>query len=136
MSIPIRNIWWLMLYASDLGDAQNKSLKGKEDLPEEIPDLIAKILIKTVEKRLKRQLTYSFETKDEVLNNLVGLDKLTKFINNIRYKIIHNNLKSISPFAVSIIMEFYSEKISKEKIISYKEENIEQELVNEAYKID
>ena len=33
-------------------------------------------------------------------------------------------------------MEFYSEKISKEKIISYKEENIEQELVNEAYKID
>ena len=37
-----------MLYASDLGDAQNKSLKGKEDLPEEIPDLIAKILIKTV----------------------------------------------------------------------------------------
>ena len=33
-------------------------------------------------------------------------------------------------------MEFYSEKISKEKIIFYKEENIEQELVNEAYKID
>ena len=31
MSIPIRNIWWLMLYASDLRDAQNKSLKGKED---------------------------------------------------------------------------------------------------------
>ena len=71
-----------------------------------------------------------------MLKNLVGLDKLTKFINNIKYKIIHNNLKSISPFAVSIIMEFYSEKISKEKVISYKEENIEQELVNEAYKID
>ena len=33
-------------------------------------------------------------------------------------------------------MEFYSEKISKEKIISYQEENIEQALINEAYKID
>ena len=80
MSIPIRNIWWLMLYASDLGDAQNKSLKGKEDLPEEIPDLIAKILIKTVEKRLKRQLTYSFETKDEVLSRVRGrINHLTTY---------------------------------------------------------
>ena len=57
MSIPIRNVWWLMLYASDLGDSQNKALKGREDLPEDIPELIGKILIKTVEKRLKRQLT-------------------------------------------------------------------------------
>ena len=69
-----------MLYASDLGDAQNKSLKGKEDLPEEIPDLIAKILIKTVEKRLKRQLTYSFETKDEVLSRVRGrINHLTTY---------------------------------------------------------
>tara|TARA_B100001989_G_scaffold28362_2_gene16943 strand:+ start:5105 stop:7546 length:2442 start_codon:yes stop_codon:yes gene_type:complete len=93
------------------------------------------IIYDVLEKYEKNHILIKI-TKDEVLNNLVGLDKLTKFINNIRYKIIHNNLKSISPFAVSIIMEFYSEKISKEKIISYKEENIEQELVNEAYKID
>ena len=80
MSIPIRNIWWLMLYASDLGDAQNKSLKGKEDLPEEIPDLIGKVLVKTVEKRLKRQLTYSFETKDEVLSRVRGrINHLTTY---------------------------------------------------------
>ena len=72
MSIPIRNIWWLMLYASDLGEAQNKALKGREDLPEDIPDLIGQILIKTVEKRLKRQLTYSFETKDEILSRVRG----------------------------------------------------------------
>ena len=72
MSIPIRYIWWLMLYASDLGEAQNKALKGREDLPEDIPDLIGQILIKTVEKRLKRQLTYSFETKDEILNRVRG----------------------------------------------------------------
>ena len=29
-------------------------------------------------------------------------------------------------------MEFYTEKIAKDKIIDYEEENIEQELVNEA----
>ena len=69
-----------MLYASDLGDAQNKSLKGKEDLPEEIPDLIGKVLVKTVEKRLKRQLTYSFETKDEVLSRVRGrINHLTTY---------------------------------------------------------
>ncbi len=115
MSIPIRNIWWLMLYASDLGDAQNKSLKGKEDLPEEIPDLIAKILVKTVEKRLKRQLTYSFETKDEVLSRVRGrINHLTTYrkqllakgkvsctfnelsINNIRNRYVRAALDGIS----------------------------------------
>ena len=34
------------------------------------------------------------------------------------------------------LIEFYSEKISKEKIISYKESNIENTLVREAYNID
>ena len=115
MSIPIRNIWWLMLYASDLGDAQNKSLKGKEELPEEIPDLIGKILVKTVEKRLKRQLTFSFETKDEVLNRVRGrINHLTTYrkqllakgkvsctfnelsINNIRNRYVRAALDGIS----------------------------------------
>jgi hypothetical protein len=33
MSIPVRNIWWLMLYASDLGQAAAPSLLAAEDLP-------------------------------------------------------------------------------------------------------
>ena len=72
MKIPIKNIWWLMLYASDLGDAKNKSLLSIEDLPEEIPDLIGEILSKTVENRLRRQLTYSFKEKKAVLNRVRG----------------------------------------------------------------
>ena len=67
MQIPIQNIWWMMLYASDLGEPKNKSLLSIEDLPEDIPDLIGEILSKTVENRLRRQLTYSFEEKN-VLN--------------------------------------------------------------------
>ena len=112
----------------------DKNLPGKTKSHKQA-NFSSDIIYDVLEKYEKNHILIKI-TKDEVLNNLVGLDKLTKFINNIRYKIIHNNLKSISPFAVSIIMEFYSEKISKEKIIFYKEENIEQELVNEAYKID
>ena len=47
MKIPIKNIWWLMLYASDLGEPKNNSLLSSEDLPEDIPDLIGEILSKT-----------------------------------------------------------------------------------------
>ena len=37
-------------------------------------------MIKTVEKRLKRQLTYSFETKDEVLSRVRGrINHLTTY---------------------------------------------------------
>ena len=72
MQIPIQNIWWMMLYASDLGEAKNKSLLSIEDLPEDIPDLIGEILSKTVENRLRRQLTFSFQEKKEILNRVRG----------------------------------------------------------------
>ena len=75
-------------------------------------------------------------TKDEALRELVGLKILKKFVKKIKSKIIHNKLNAISPFAIPIVMEFYSEKVSKEKIISYKEADIENTLVREAYKID
>ena len=43
-----RNIWWLV---SDLGKEANLSKLASEDLPEEIPDLVAEILAKAVEQR-------------------------------------------------------------------------------------
>ncbi|MFM7311590.1 MAG: hypothetical protein ACKO0M_00190 [Cyanobium sp.] len=54
MSIPIRNIWWLMLYASDLGRNSALAQLAAEDLPEEIPDLVAEILTRAVEQRQRR----------------------------------------------------------------------------------
>ena len=78
MSIPVRNIWWLMLYASDLGKDATRSNLGSEDLPDEIPDLVAEILAKAVEQRQKRQLTTAFLPREAVLNRVRGrIDHLT-----------------------------------------------------------
>ena len=75
-------------------------------------------------------------TKEEALKEMVEIEKIKSFISKIKDNIVHNKLKKISPFSIPLIMEFYTEKIAKDKIIDYEEENIEQELVNEAYKIE
>ena len=72
MSIPVRNIWWLMLFASDLKSSVNTAKFGSEDLPEEIPDLVAEILAKAVEVRQRRQLTTSFLPREAVLSRVRG----------------------------------------------------------------
>ena len=72
VNIPVRNIWWLMLYASDLGkDAQPSNL-ASEDLPEEIPDLVAQILVKAVEQRQRHQLSTGFLRKEAVVSRVRG----------------------------------------------------------------
>ncbi len=78
MSIPVRNIWWLMLYASDLGKAANPARLAAEDLPDHIPDLVAEILARAVEQRQRRQLTTAFLPRSAVLNRVRGrIDHLT-----------------------------------------------------------
>jgi 5-methylcytosine-specific restriction enzyme subunit McrC len=72
MSIPVRNIWWLMLYASDLGKAAAPALLAAEDLPEEIPDLVAEILARAVEQRQRRQLSTAFRHREAVLSRVRG----------------------------------------------------------------
>jgi hypothetical protein len=72
MSIPVRNIWWLMLYASDLGKEAAPSLLAAEDLPEEIPDLVAEILARAVEQRQRRQLSTAFRQREAVLSRVRG----------------------------------------------------------------
>lgn len=61
-----------MLYASDLGTSANPAKLGSEDLPEEIPDLVAEILARAVEVRQRRQLTTSFLPREAVLNRVRG----------------------------------------------------------------
>ena len=78
MSIPVRNIWWLMLYASDLGKCSDPAKLAAEDLPEEIPDLVAEILARAVEQRQRRQLSTAFRQKEAVLSRVRGrIDHLT-----------------------------------------------------------
>jgi 5-methylcytosine-specific restriction enzyme subunit McrC len=78
VTIPVRNIWWLMLYASDLGSAAHQVKLAAEDLPEEIPDLVAEILVRAVEQRQRRQLSTSFLSREAVISRVRGrIDHLT-----------------------------------------------------------
>lgn len=49
-----------------------------EDLPEEIPDLVAEILARSVEQRQRRQLSTAFRQRQAVLSRVRGrIDHLT-----------------------------------------------------------
>ena len=70
--IPVRNLWLLMLYASDLFQHLGRARIDIEDNPEDIPDLIAEILTHIVERRLKRNLCHGYQPKASDLNRVRG----------------------------------------------------------------
>jgi len=70
--IPVRNLWLLMLYASDLFRTRGIGLVGLEDRPDDLPDLVAEILAHAVEQRQRRQLNRSYVARDAVLNRVRG----------------------------------------------------------------
>ncbi len=75
--IPIRNIWLLMLYASKFCEHGN-ALKDLEENPDDIPDLVAEFLALAVRRRLRRQLSYGYQSRAAVLDRVRGrIDLLT-----------------------------------------------------------
>ena len=77
--IPIRNIWVLMLYASDFLQFVNKNeRKAIEDNPDDIPELVGKLLVHCVQKRLQRNLNFSYRRREAVLNRVRGRIDLLK----------------------------------------------------------
>jgi 5-methylcytosine-specific restriction enzyme subunit McrC len=76
--IPVRNLWLLMLYASDLTrvrGAFNAIMEGDID---DLPDLIARLLSNSVEHRLRRNLTRGYHHREMVLTRVRGrIDILT-----------------------------------------------------------
>lgn len=70
--IPIQNIWWLMLYASELRVHTKSNKFRKEENPDEIPELIAKILIRAIKRRLLRNLSVEFQNAQEDLTRVRG----------------------------------------------------------------
>lgn len=76
--IPVRNLWLLMLYASDLFRARGIGKVGLEDSPDELPDLVAEILAHAVEERQRRRLSLGYQNRDAVINRVRGrIDVLT-----------------------------------------------------------
>ncbi len=75
--IPVRNLWLLMLYASDLFRHINRGKIAVEENPEDIPDLVAEILARFVERRLMRNLSFGYQSKRAVLSRVRGkIDQL------------------------------------------------------------
>jgi 5-methylcytosine-specific restriction enzyme subunit McrC len=70
--IPVRNLWLLMLYASDLFRTRGIGNIGLEDSPDDLPDLIAEILAHAVEVRHRRRLNLGYRSRDAVLNRVRG----------------------------------------------------------------
>ncbi len=71
-SIPVRNLWLLMFYASHLFREQGRGRISLEDAPDDIPDLVARILCSRVEQRLRRNLSQDFRSREAVLNRVRG----------------------------------------------------------------
>ena len=76
--IPVRNLWLLMFYASDLGRERGGGPFDQEDAPDDIPDLVAEFLAKAVEKRLRRPPSPGYMSRTEILTRVRGrIDVLT-----------------------------------------------------------
>lgn len=76
--IPVRNLWLLMLYASDLFRTRGTGKVGLEDSPDDLPDLVAEILAHAVEVRQRRHLSFGYRSREEVLSRVRGrIDVLT-----------------------------------------------------------
>ena len=76
--IPVRNLWLLTLYASDLFRARGDGNAGLEDNPDDLPDLVAEILARAVDARLRKRLSSGYRHRELALNRVRGrIDVLT-----------------------------------------------------------
>lgn len=70
--IPVRNLWLLMLYASDLFRERDSAMIAVEENPDDIPDLVSEILCRQVERRIQRNLSYGYQSREAVLGRVRG----------------------------------------------------------------
>ena len=70
--IPVRNLWLLMLYASELFRQLDRGKIAIEENPDDIPDLVAELLARLVERRLRRNLSFGYRPKVAVLGRVRG----------------------------------------------------------------
>ena len=76
--IPVRNLWLLMFYASDLFRERGSGNTALEDSPDDLPDLIAEILAHAVEQRKRRHLSMGYRSRHDVIHRVRGrIDVLT-----------------------------------------------------------
>lgn len=71
--VPVRNLWLLLFYASELYQSLPKDQRGAlEEAPDELPDLIAELFCRGMERRLHRNLTPGYQPRQARLSRLRG----------------------------------------------------------------
>ena len=70
--IPVRNLWLLMLYASDLIRTDGLSNILVDSDIDDVADIVAQLLANSVEHRLRRNLTRGYERRETVLTRVRG----------------------------------------------------------------
>ena len=71
--IPVRNVWLLMLYASRLfREIPGRRRYAAEENPDDIPDLVAEILVHAVQRRLRRNLSSELRRRHADLTRVRG----------------------------------------------------------------
>jgi len=70
--IPVRNLWLLMLYASDLVRVSGQLNALLDAEIDDLPDLVARLLADAVEHRLRRNLTREYRQRSAVLKRVRG----------------------------------------------------------------
>ncbi|WP_335916838.1 5-methylcytosine-specific restriction endonuclease system specificity protein McrC [Shewanella chilikensis] len=70
--IPMRNIWLLLFYASDLYRHLGSNKIDVEDSPEQIANLVAEVLCHLIEERLVRNLSRGYSRKEAEVSRVRG----------------------------------------------------------------
>lgn len=68
--IPVRNLWLLMLYASDLYRALGNARTAIEAMPDDLPRMVGEILADAVEARLRRHLGLGYQHREQIVNRV------------------------------------------------------------------
>lgn len=69
--IPVRNVWLLFLYASGLAQFRDRFEAEIEDSPD-FKSLVARLLCFATEKRLRRNLSFGYRRREDVLRRVRG----------------------------------------------------------------
>lgn len=76
--IPVHNIWLLMFYGSGQFLEYERVRTGREALPDDVPDLVAEVLLRAVEERFRRHLSTGYRSRHADLTRVRGcIDLLT-----------------------------------------------------------
>ena len=69
--IPVCNVWFLFLYAHDLARFQGRFEAEIEDSPD-FKSLIARLLCHVLETRLRRNLSFGYRRREDILKRVCG----------------------------------------------------------------